>query len=45
MLAVKALKKTLGKEFDINRLDGACVKMKNKTFSRLNKENFRGKSW
>lgn len=36
-LAISALKKVLGKEFDINRIDGAFITMKDKKFERLNK--------
>lgn len=42
-LAVRILKRVLGKEFDVNRLDGACVKSSDKKFMKLKKENFRGK--
>jgi len=38
-LAVKALKKVLGKEFDINRIDGAFIKSDEKMFTRLKKQD------
>ena len=38
-LAVSALKKSLGKEFDISRIDGAVVGRKDKQFKRLSKED------
>jgi proteasome alpha subunit len=37
-LAVRALKKVLGKDFDINRIDGAYIKTSDKKFARLNKQ-------
>jgi len=39
-LSVKALKKTLGKDFDIGRLDGAYVSIKDKEFKKIDKELF-----
>lgn len=42
-LSVKILRKVLGKEFDIERLDGAYIKTSDKNFVRLAKENFKGK--
>ncbi len=42
-LAVKILKKVLGKEFDVNRLDGAYIKSSDRKYVKLNKEHFRGK--
>ena len=38
-LAVKALKKVLGKEFDIKRVDGAYIKTDEKGFTRLKKQD------
>ena len=35
ILAVKALKKVLGKEFDIKRIDGAYIKTSDKKFTRI----------
>lgn len=40
-LSIKALKKTLGKEFDINRIDGAFIKISDKKFTRLKKEQIK----
>jgi len=40
-LAMKALKKALGKEFDIDRIDGAYVRTSDKKFVRLEKENLK----
>jgi proteasome alpha subunit len=37
-LAVKALKKVLGKEFDINRIDGAYISSKDKKFVRVTRD-------
>jgi|TARA_Y100000310_G_scaffold345794_1_gene470031 proteasome alpha subunit len=37
-LAVKALKKVLGKEFDINRIDGAYIISKDKKFVRVTRD-------
>jgi proteasome alpha subunit len=37
-LAVRALKKVLGKDFDINRIDGAYIKTSDRKFARLNKQ-------
>ncbi len=37
-LGVRALKKVLGKEFDINRLDGAYIASKDKKFMRISKD-------
>ena len=34
-LAIKSLKKALGKEFDLNRVDGAYIKTSEKRFKRL----------
>ena len=39
-LSVKALKKVLGKDFDIGRLDGAYVMTKEKKFTKISKEIF-----
>ena len=38
-LAIRALKKFLGKDFDINRVDGAYIKTETKTFIRLKKQD------
>ena len=38
-LAIKALKKFLGKDFDINRVDGAFIKTDEKVFTRLKKQD------
>lgn len=40
-LGVSALKKALGKEFDIDRIDGAYIKLADKQFRRLAKEELR----
>ena len=40
-LAIKALKKSLAKEFDINRIDGAYIKISDKSFIRLKKEQIK----
>ncbi|QQG38686.1 MAG: archaeal proteasome endopeptidase complex subunit alpha [Candidatus Woesearchaeota archaeon] len=40
-LAVRSLKKVLGKEFDINRLEGAYIKTSDKQFTRLKKEDIK----
>lgn len=40
-LAVSALKKAFGKDFDIERLDGAYIKTEDKTFQRIKKESLR----
>jgi len=37
-LAVRALKKVLGKEFDIERIDGAYITTKEKRFTKINKD-------
>ncbi|MEK6835306.1 MAG: proteasome subunit alpha, partial [Nanoarchaeota archaeon] len=34
-LAIRALKKVLGKDFDIKRVDGAYIKMDEKKFKRI----------
>ncbi|MEK6922805.1 MAG: archaeal proteasome endopeptidase complex subunit alpha [Nanoarchaeota archaeon] len=39
-LAVRTLKKVLGKDFDIDRLDGAGVMIKEKKFFKISKEMF-----
>lgn len=39
-LGVKALKKVLGKEFHIERLDGAYITTKEKKFTRMEKSDF-----
>ena len=39
-LAVRGLKKVLGKEFDANRLDGAYIKLSDKKYYKLKKEDF-----
>lgn len=38
-LAIRALKKFLGKDFDINRVDGAFIKTEDKKFVRLKKQD------
>ena len=38
-LAIKALKKFLGKDFDINRVDGAYINSEAKVFARLKKQD------
>lgn len=40
-LALKVLKKILGKEFDILRIDGACIKTTDKKFKRLYPGDFK----
>ena len=40
-LAVKTLKKILGEEFDINRVDGAYLTVKDKAFTRYNLEDLK----
>ncbi|MDP3918612.1 MAG: archaeal proteasome endopeptidase complex subunit alpha [Nanoarchaeota archaeon] len=40
-LAVKSLKKVLGKEFDINRIDGAFIGIKDKTFSMIDRKRLK----
>jgi proteasome alpha subunit len=40
-LAIKALKKALGKEFDIERIDGAYIKTSDKKFVRLEKDSIK----
>ncbi|MBI2668142.1 archaeal proteasome endopeptidase complex subunit alpha [Candidatus Woesearchaeota archaeon] len=37
-LAVRALKKVLGKEFDINRIDGVYINSKDRKFTRISKD-------
>ena len=34
-LAIRALKKVLGKDFDIKRIDGAYIKLDEKKFKRI----------
>jgi len=41
-LGVKALKKVLGKEFDVKRLDGALIDLNDKKFKRLERKRLRG---
>jgi len=38
-LAIRALKKFLGKDFDINRIDGAYIKTADKTFTKIKKQD------
>ena len=38
-MAIRALKKFLGKDFDINRVDGAFIKNDEKVFTRLKKQD------
>ena len=38
-LAIRALKKFLGKDFDINRIDGAYIKTADKAFTRIKKQD------
>lgn len=40
-LAVKALRKVLGKEFDIRRIDGAYIKTKDRKFTRLSSDEIK----
>ena len=40
-LGVRILKKVLGKEFDVERLDGAYIKTSDKKFNKLKKEDFK----
>lgn len=40
-LGLKTLKKVLGKEFDIERIDGAMVKLETKRFHKLSKDHLR----
>jgi proteasome alpha subunit len=40
-LAVRILKKVLGKDFEISRLDGAYVKSSDKQYTKINKEKFK----
>jgi len=40
-LSLKGLKKVLGKEFDINRLDGAYIKTAEKKFRKLKREDLK----
>jgi len=40
-LAVTALKKVLGKEFKLERIDGIYIKTKEKVYKRINKENIK----
>ena len=40
-LAVKILKKVLGKDFEISRLDGAYVKSSDKKYTKIAKEKFK----
>lgn len=42
-LCIRALKKVLGKEFDMARLDGAYITLKDKKFKRLTKNDFKVK--
>jgi proteasome alpha subunit len=42
-LAVRVLRKALGKEFDVSRLDGAYIRTSDKKFTKLKKEDFKGK--
>ena len=37
-LAIRALKKVLGKEFDIERIDGAYITLKDKKFTKLSRD-------
>ena len=43
-LAIGALKKVLGKDFSIDRIDGAYIKTKEKKFTRIGKEELVAKS-
>ncbi len=40
-LALEAFKQVLDKDFDVNRLDGACVSVANSTFERIEQERLR----
>ena len=40
-LGIRALKKVLGKDFDISRVDGVYISQKDKMFRKLNKEEIR----
>lgn len=40
-LAARALKKVLGKEYDINRIDGAYISTKDKKFTRIPKDKLK----
>lgn len=40
-LAIRALKKVLGKDFDITRIDGAYITMKDKKFKRLDNNDLK----
>jgi len=43
-LAISALKKSLGKDFSIERVDGAVIRTNDKTFRRLTKEEISSKA-
>jgi len=40
-LGISALKRVFGKEFDVDRLDAAYVSIKDKKFSRVEKEQLK----
>ena len=40
-LGLKTLKKVLGKEFDIDRIDCAMIKLEDKKFHKISKDHLR----